>query len=261
MADFYRLTGVGKSYHTKDGPHQVLGGIDLEIREKEFICIMGNSGCGKSTLIKIMEGLEPFDTGEFVLQGKAFPNGKSTKEIQKKFGIVFQSDNLLDWQSTYQNVELPLRVFGMGKSMDADRRIMEMLTLVGLQDYKECLPKELSGGMRQRASIARALVTDPDFLMLDQPFGALDAITRKTLNEELLKIWHATQKTCVMITNNVNEALYLGTRVLLLSNSPAKIIREINVPLTFEERTGDISLNPVYLDLRAQLNQIVRAIN
>lgn len=261
MLDFYKLSGISKSYETKDGLLEVLGGIDLEVREKEFICIMGNSGCGKSTLIKIMEGIESYNKGELVLEGQPFKKGKSSKEIQKKFGIVFQSDNLLEWQNTYKNVELPLKVFGMKKNIDTDKRVMDMLKLVGLQEYKECLPKELSGGMRQRASIARALVTDPDFLMLDQPFGALDAITRKTLNEELLKIWHTTQKTCVMITNNVNEALYLGNRVLVMSNSPAKIIEEIEVPLSYEERTHDIGLNAVYLELRAHLNQIVRSIN
>jgi NitT/TauT family transport system ATP-binding protein len=260
MLDFYKLSGIGKSYTAKDGPLKVLGSIDLEIREKEFICIMGNSGCGKSTLIKIMEGIERFDKGEFILEGQPFKNGTSSKDIQKKFGIVFQNDNLLEWQNTYKNVELPLKVFGI-KNVDTDKRVMDMLTLVGLQEYKDCLPKELSGGMRQRASIARALVTDPDFLMLDQSFGALDAITRKTLNEELLKIWHTTRKTCVMITNNVNEALYLGNRVLVMSNSPAEIIKEIEVPLSYEERTHDIGLNTVYLELRAQLNQIVRSIN
>lgn len=260
MEDFYKLEGIRKSFATKNGICDVLGGIDLEIRPKEFVCIMGNSGCGKSTLIKIMEGIQPYDAGTYVFEGEAFPNGRASKAVQKKFGIVFQSDNLLEWQSTYKNVELPLRVFGMKKQGDADRRIMEMLALVGLQDYKECLPRELSGGMRQRASIARALVTDPDFLMLDQPFGALDAITRKTLNEELLKIWNATQKTCVMITNSVNEALYLGNRVLVMSNLPAKIVKSIEVPLTFEERIHDIGLNPVYLKLRTELNHIVRSI-
>ncbi|MFT9077019.1 ABC transporter ATP-binding protein [Ethanoligenens sp.] len=260
MEKFYQLAGIRKSFITKKGLYEVLGGIDLQIHPREFVCIMGNSGCGKSTLIKIMEGIESFDQGTFFLNGEAFPKGKSSKEIQRKFGIVFQNDNLLEWQSTYKNVELPLRVFGMKKKEESDRRVMEMLTLVGLQDYKDCLPKELSGGMRQRASIARALVTDPDFLMLDQPFGALDAITRKTLNEELLKIWNKTHKTCVMITNNVNEALYLGGRVLVMSNSPARIIQTIDVPLSYAERIHDIGLNPVYLELRAQLSQIVRSI-
>ena len=135
-----------------------------------------------------------------------------------------------------------------------------MLDLVGLSDFKDCLPHELSGGMRQRAAIARALVTNPDMLMLDQPFGALDAITRRMLNVELLKIWKETQKTCVMITNNVNEALYLGQRIFVLSNSPARIVREIHVPFSYEERNDELALNTKYLKLRSELDQLVRSL-
>ncbi len=260
MSDFYRLTGIKKSYMNKGEALHVLDGIDLELKPKEFICIMGNSGCGKSTLIKIMEGIEHSDEGEIILDGRAMPKN-TEKGIQRKFGIMFQNDNLLDWKTAYQNVRLPLEVFGMTKNGRDEERVMEMLTLVGLQDYRDCLPIELSGGMRQRTAIARALVVSPEFLMLDQPFGALDAITRKALNEELLKIWHKTQKTCVMITNSVNEALYLGGRILIMSNSPSKIVEEIEVPLSFEERITDIGLNPTYLKLRSRLNHIVRTLS
>lgn len=220
---------------------------------------MGNSGCGKSTLIKIMEGILPGDEGSILFDG-ATPGSQVSKEMQRKFGIVFQSDNLLEWLSVYKNVELPLRVFGKKNKNENRKKVMDALTLVGLQDYSDCLPRELSGGMRQRTSIARALVSDPAMLMLDQPFGALDAITRKALNAELLRIWHTTQKTCVMITNNENEALLLGGRVLVMSNPPAKIIHEINVPLTYEERISGIALNPAYLKLRAELASIVRSL-
>jgi NitT/TauT family transport system ATP-binding protein len=255
----YKLTGVKKSFAGKKETVNVLDGIDLEIAEKEFVCIMGNSGCGKSILIKIMEGILHCDEGELVLEGKKLDK-KASKSLQRKFGIVFQSDNLLEWRNVFKNVELPLKVFGV-KSAENRANIMKALSLVGLQDYWDCLPRELSGGMRQRASIARALVSDPDFLMLDQPFGALDAITRKILNEELLKIWRETEKTCVMITNNVNEALYLGGRVLVMSNSPSRIVHEIKAPFSYEERCDGLSTNPMYLKLRAELSGIVRSLN
>lgn len=259
MSDYFRISGVKKSFHTREGLLNVLGGIDIEVSEKEFICIMGTSGCGKSTLMRIMEGIDQADEGSVVLGDQTLPK-KPTKSFQKNFGIVFQSDNLLDWKSVYKNVEMPLSVYNIKGSINSKKRIMEVLELVGLTDFKDCLPHELSGGMRQRAAIARALVTNPNVLMLDQPFGALDAITRRMLNVELLKIWKETQKTCVMITNNVNEALYLGQRIFIMSDSPAKIIKEIKVPFTYEERNGELSLNEEYLRLRAELNRIVRGL-
>jgi NitT/TauT family transport system ATP-binding protein len=260
MSDFYRLTGVKKSYVKKNEVFHVLDDISFDLKPKEFITIMGNSGCGKSTLIKIMEGIEPCDAGEITLEGVR-TGTKPSKAMQRKFGVMFQSDNLLDWKTVYLNVRLPLDVFGMKKELDVETRVMDALTLVGLENYKDCLPSELSGGMRQRAAIARALVTNPDILMLDQPFGALDAITRKVLNEKLLTIWRQTQKTCVMVTNSVYEALYLGNRVLILSDAPAKIVEEIEVPLSYEERLDNIGLNPVYLKLRERLNRIVRSLH
>lgn len=258
MADYFEALGLKKSFGTPEGRLDVLGGIDLAVREREFVCIMGTSGCGKSTLIRILEGIETPDEGQVVLEGAPLPS-RPVKAVQKKFGIVFQSDNLLDWKNVYQNVALPLSAFKLKKQINAQKRIMEMLELVGLQDFKDCLPNELSGGMRQRAAIARALVTDPDMLMLDQPFGALDAITRKMLNVQLLKIWRQTQKTCIMITNNVNEALYLGQRVLVLSKSPAKIVREFKVPFSYEERNADLGVHPEYLAMRDALNHVIRS--
>ena len=259
MSDYFRISGVTKSFQTREGLLEVLGGIDFTASEKEFICIMGTSGCGKSTLMRIMEGIEQPDEGSVILEGQPLPK-KPSKRFQKKFGIVFQSDNLLDWKSVYKNVEAPLSIYKMKGSMNAKKRIMEVLDLVGLSDFKDCLPHELSGGMRQRAAIARALVTNPDMLMLDQPFGPLDANTRRMLHVELLKIWKETQKTCVMITNNVNEALYLGQRIFVLSNSPARIVREIHVPFSYEERNDELALNTEYLKLRSELDQLVRSL-
>jgi NitT/TauT family transport system ATP-binding protein len=252
-----QVKDIRKSFNTKNSNTNILDGIDFNVCKKEFICIMGASGCGKSTLMRILEGIETQDSGKIILYGKIMSkkNGKAT---QKKYGIVYQNDNLLDWKTTYDNVKLTLSVFHVNKKNDVQRKVMQALELVGLQDFKDCLPHELSGGMRQRAAIARALVSDPEFLMLDQPFGALDAITRKMLNMELLRIWNETGKTCIMVTNNVNEAIYLGNRILFMSSSPARIIEEVKVPFTYEEKNSNLELNPDYLLLRSKLNYLVR---
>ena len=163
----------------------------------------------------------------------------------------------MEWRSVYDNVRLPLEVFGLKRNPDYADNVMKALELVGLQDYKSCYPKELSGGMRQRAGIARALVHNPSMLLLDQPFGALDAITRKTLNQELLNIWERTQSTMVMVTNNVNEALTLATRVIVLSPAPATIIGEFSVPFTLEERRESLIEHPQFITLRAQINNLI----
>ena len=174
-------------------------------------------------------------------------------------GYMLQKDHLLEWRTIASNVQLGLEIQHKmtPENLAYASRLLETY---GLADFAAKRPSELSGGMRQRAAIARALVTNPDMLMLDQPFGALDAITRRMLNVELLKIWKETQKTCVMITNNVNEALYLGQRIFVLSNSPARIVREIHVPFSYEERNDELALNTEYLKLRSELDQLVRSL-
>lgn len=258
--NFLQVSHIRKNFSKRKNSLEVLRDIHFSVKEKEFVCIMGPSGCGKSTLAGIIEGIEHPDGGSIFLAGEKMPE-KTTKKIQKRFGIVFQQSNLLEWKTTCKNVGMPLSVFHIGNRIDRERAVSRVLELVGLLEFKDCWPHELSGGMQQRAAIARALVSDPDFLILDQPFGALDAITRKMLNVELLRIWHETQKTCIMITNNVNEALYLSSRILFMSESPSSIVKEVNVPFTYEEKRAGIELNPEYLKLRSELNRFVRSIN
>ena len=252
------MSRVGKSFDTGKGKNDVLRNISLNIHEGEFVCIMGSTGCGKSTLMRIMSGIEKCSSGTFNLY-----EHDVTKGIPKKYlnhlGTMFQSDNLLEWRTVYDNVKLPLEVFGIRNFPDSKQRITSALELVGLLDYKDCYPKELSGGMRQRCAVARALVHSPDILLMDQPFGALDAITRKTLNQELLKIYHKTGCTGVMVTNNVSEALTIATRVIVLGQSPTTITAKIDVPFTYEERINDLIENPEFLKLRAELDRYVRA--
>ena len=253
----FKMNKIQKSYMTKNGSLEVLGDISLTIREQEFVCIMGGTGCGKSTLMRIISGIEKCTGGDFVFFGYDASRGVPGF-LLKNSGVISQSDNLMEWRTVYRNVQLPLEVFSSARRKAADEAIMEQLRLVGLQDYKDCYPRELSGGMRQRCAIARALVHSPALLLLDQPFGALDAITRKTLNQELLRIWHERKNTIVMVTNNINEALTLATRLIVLSPKPSSILGDLDIPLTYEERTQDLLLNQKFIRLREQVNTLVR---
>lgn len=257
---YLNASGLSKAFATPRGPVTILDGFDLNIKKNEFVCVMGTSGCGKSTLMRMLEGIETPDAGTVALDGATLPS-RPSKAIQRRIGIVFQQDNLLDWRSVYANVMLPLTTFGLAKGEDAERRIMDALELVGLGEFRDCLPQELSGGMRQRCAIARALVSNPDLLMLDQPFGALDAITRRMLNVQLMDIWHRTKTTCVMVTNSVNEALYLAQRIIVLDGSPARVAHDIAVPFTYEERAGDLTSNERYLAMREDLTRIVHSLH
>ena len=253
----FKMNRVSKSYMTKNGRLDVLKDISLTIKKHEFVCIMGSTGCGKSTLMRIISGLETCSDGDFVFFGHDSSRFMPTS-IRKNTGVISQSDNLMEWRTVYDNVHLPLEIFRTARGSAAGDAIMEQLKLVGLQDYKDCYPRELSGGMRQRCAIARALVHNPSVLLLDQPFGALDAITRKSLNQELLKIWKERANTIIMVTNNINEALTLGTRLVVLSPSPAQIISQIDIPLTYEQRTNDLLINPEFIRLREQVNELIR---
>lgn len=176
MSDYFKLKNISKVYTQGSEERVVLNGINLEIAETEFLCIMGPSSCGKSTLLKIMGGIEQPTVGEITLKGKTFQGG-IPKNVLQDFGFVFQNHNLLEWRTVEKNLRLPLDIFKL-RGDNWKQRIDEMLSLVGLLDYKRVYPHELSGGMKQRVGIARALVHDPEVLLMDQPFGALDAITR-----------------------------------------------------------------------------------
>ena len=252
-----RAVNISKSFETAKGTSDaVIQNISMDIAEKEIVCILGPSGCGKSTFMKILGGIQPATTGSIMLDGKDYGQ-QLPREILRKFGFVFQGDNLLQWRTAEGNLKFNLETMHL-KGPEWTKRVDEMLDVVGLGQYKKVYPHELSGGMKQRVGIARALVHDPEILLLDQPFGALDAITRRMLTLEMLNIRKKTQKTMIMVTNSVDEALLLAKRVYVFSPLPASIVHEMEVDIPYEERNQDTVADPHFLELRAKLNEMVR---
>ena len=257
------LINLNSIYYNVDGNKEkpeIIHNINMKVKKGEFVCIMGPTGCGKSTLLKIIAGLLPIDDGIYLFDGEMYSRG-FTKEILKEVGIAYQTDSLFEWLTVEKNIRQPIDVFGAREGIEVTKRLEYMMDMVGLKNYRNCYPHELSGGMRQRCAFARALVHNPRTLLLDQPFGALDAITRKLLGLELLKEWHETNKTVVMITNNVGEALMLGQRVVVLSQAPATIIEELENPLSYEERMQPLQENDTYTELSRKLNALVHKSN
>ena len=224
-APLIAVSGLEKTYATR-GRAQVhaLAGISLEIGAGEFVTIVGQSGCGKTTLLKILAGLLQRSAGSVTLRGR--PVDGPSRDI----GIVFQDPVLLPWRTVFDNVMLPVQVLGLERT-SSRKRATELLELVGLQGFEDKYPHELSGGMRQRVAIARALVHDPSLLLMDEPFGALDAMTREFMNLELLRIWQESGKTIVFITHSIPEAAFLANRVIVMSARPGRIQEIVDVRL------------------------------
>lgn len=215
-----RLEGVSKTFTTQNGGVvKAIDDISFDVRQRDFISIIGPSGCGKSTILRLISGLEQASSGSIALSDAVDKDG---------FGYVFQDSVLLPWKTVRENVAFPLEIKGDkdGKGME---RVDRLLGTVELESFADSYPKELSGGMRQRTSIARSLSYDPDVLLMDEPFGALDALTRDSLNVELRKIWKATDKTIIFVTHDIDEAVFLSTKVVVLSGRPSTV-REI-VPI------------------------------
>jgi NitT/TauT family transport system ATP-binding protein len=207
-----------------NGGLHALDNLSFSVNSQEFLCVLGPSGSGKSTLLRILSGLLP------PTRGDVFYNGQPVRGPQKGTGFVFQKANLMPWRTVIENIMLPLELEGLQPAI-AVSKAQEMVELVGLQGFEQVLPRDLSGGMAQRVAIARALIQDPQVLLLDEPFGALDALTRERMGNELLRIWQARRKTVIMVTHSIMEALYLADRVIVLSQRPGQIRLELDVCL------------------------------
>ena len=211
-------------FASPDSPLEALAEASFSVAPNEFVSVIGPSGCGKSTLLRILGGLVRPTGGRVLLEGAPL------SEPQRKIGFVFQHANLMPWRSALRNVMLPLEIQGLRRA-ESESRARELLELVGLSDFAEALPRDLSGGMRQRVALARALVYDPEVLLLDEPFGALDALTRERMNRELLRIWEMRRKTVLMVTHDIQEAVFLSDRVLVMTPLPGRIKEQVIIDL------------------------------
>jgi NitT/TauT family transport system ATP-binding protein len=215
---------VSKEYVTRTGSVLALSEVSFELRENEFVAVLGTSGCGKSTLLKIVAGLIPASGGQVRVRGVR------VTEPLAHVGMVFQSALLLKWRSVLANVLFPADALGLPRSR-YKQKACELLALVGLQGFESNWPSELSGGMAQRVALCRALLLDPDVMLMDEPFGALDAFTREEMNLELLRIWEQRRKTILFVTHSIAEAVFLADRVLVISPRPGRVILDLTVPL------------------------------
>lgn len=221
------IKNVSMKYETEKGKVTALSNVSFNVQTGEFLSLLGPSGCGKTTLLRIIADLLQPTEGEVLVGGK--PPRES--RLKQKYGIVFQNPVLYDWRKVKKNVSLPLELLKVNKS-EQEKRVLELLQLVGLEKFKDHYPWQLSGGMQQRVAIARALAAEPEILLMDEPFSALDEFSRERLNDELLNIWSKTNKTVIFVTHSIPEAVYLSDRVCVLSPHPGRLsaIVEIDLP-------------------------------
>jgi NitT/TauT family transport system ATP-binding protein len=244
------LAGVDKEFG--QGGVVALQGIDLEIGEREFVSLIGPSGCGKSTLLRIIGDLIQPSSGEVTVKGKSAHGAR----LGRDYGIVFQDAVLFDWRTVAKNISLPLEMMGWDRRKRAER-VKELVGLVELTGFESHHPWQLSGGMQQRVSIARALSFDPALLLMDEPFGALDEMTRERLNLELLRIWEASGSTVVFVTHSISEAVFLSTRVVVMSARPGRIVGVVEVDLP-QPRTGETREEPRFAELIRDVRRLLR---
>ncbi len=244
-----KIDNVYKEYQGRNGKTIALNGVSLDIKENEFICVVGPSGCGKSTLLNIIAGLLEPTSGTVTLDGKVI-EGTGVER-----GVVFQQYALFPWRTVLKNVMFPLEMKKVPKA-EAEAIARKYIKSVGLEGFEKSYPKELSGGMKQRVAIARAYAADPEVLLLDEPFGALDAQTRVQLQSELLETWEKEKKTCFFITHDVDEAVILAQRVIIMSARPGRIKKIVDIDIPYP-RTQATKTDPRFLELKSEIwNQV-----
>lgn len=248
-----QANGLSLTFQTSDGPVHALKDIDLDVTEGEFVSFIGPSGCGKTTFLRVVADLEQ-PTG-----GSVSVNGMTPREarLKRAYGYVFQAAALLPWRSIAGNIAVPLEIMGIDNA-EQKRRIAEKLELVDLAGFEGKFPWQLSGGMQQRASIARALACEPDMLLMDEPFGALDEIVRDHLNEQLLKLWAKTRKTVLFVTHSIPEAVFLSTKIVVMSPRPGRIHEVIDCDLG-DDRPLDIRESTRFLEIAHQVREGLKA--
>jgi ABC-type taurine transport system ATPase subunit len=242
------LRGIELVYDSRDGPVHALTEVNLAILQGDFVCVVGPSGCGKTTLLQIIAGFLVPTHGEALIDGRPITGPDADR------GVVFQQPALYPWLSVAENVGFGLKVRGVDGERRTER-VGRFLRMVGLERFQKHPPYELSGGMQQRAAIARVLVNEPRIMLMDEPFGALDALTREHMQEELLKIWRATRTTVLFITHSVEEAVYLGTRVLVMSPRPGRIVADVEVGFSRQPGADSrtVKSRPAFIQTREEI--------
>lgn len=237
-----RAAGVNKIFGAEPGGVVALKDIDLEIRPGEFVCLLGPSGCGKSTLLNAIAGFSLPTSGTLEVSGKPVTAPGPDR------GMVFQEYALFPWMTVEANIAFGLDIRGTGNEEKA-RIVNELLEMLGLKEFRHRFPKDLSGGMRQRVAIARVLALDPPIMLMDEPFGALDALTRRSLQDELLRIWRSVGKTIVFVTHSIEEAVYLGSRVVILTYRPGTIKQDVAIDLPYPRDSNSMEFNAIKKEL------------
>ncbi len=245
-----QVSHLSKRFQTHGVDVVALEGINMEIREKEFATILGPSGCGKSTLLRILAGLTSPSEGTSLL------DNRQIDEPGRERGMVFQSYTLYPWQTVLKNVQFGLKLSGLS-ARESDRVAREYIQRVGLEGFENAYPKSLSGGMKQRVAIARALANDPEILLLDEPFGALDTQTRALMQELLLEIWEELHKTILFVTHDVEEAVFLSDRIFVMTARPGRIKAVLEVDLT-RPRNYEIKSSPAFVALKIEVSRLIR---
>ncbi len=244
-APILSLRNLDLTFPDNNGGLHAVKNITFALHPQEFLCLIGPSGCGKSTLLRVLGGLLPPTGGEVI-----FAEGKPPR-----FGMVFQDSNLMPWRNVLENILLPLELDGIDSDI-ARQQAQDLIDLVGLKGFESTYPRNLSGGMAHRVAIARSLIHDPDILLLDEPFASLDALTRERMGAELLRIWQARQKTVVMVTHSISEALFLADRVLVLTQRPGslKLALTVNLP---RPRTEEMRYTKTFGEMAKTLKQAI----
>jgi taurine transport system ATP-binding protein len=249
------LSNVGVRFGTGNNQVEVLQAINLDLKPSDFVCVLGSSGCGKTTLLRVLAGYQPPTSGSVVVSGKI--HSQPSPEV----GVVFQRPNLFPWLSIAQNVEFGLKMRSIDKQ-ERRQRVSHYLEMVGLTHATRLLPHQLSGGMQQRAAIARTLAADPQLVLMDEPFGALDALTREAMQIHLKTIWQQTRKTIFFITHDVEEALLLASRIIIMHARPGRIVNEIQNPFAARsESATQLRLSREFIEMREHLVTSIREVN
>ena len=244
-----RAEHISVTFPSPQGGLGALDDVSFQVCQGEFVCVVGPSGCGKSTLLRVIGGLLSPTSGQVYLRGDPL-NGPCGD-----IGIVFQKANLMPWRTAMHNITLPLEIQGLDATL-ARQRATDLIRLVGLEGFEQNYPHELSGGMAQRVAIARALIQDPEILLLDEPFGSLDALTRERMNLELLRIWETHRKTVVMVTHNIQEAILLADRVIVMTARPGQIT--VNLPVTLPRpRSQDVIYSVAFIELARHIREAI----